>query len=217
MRRIFIVFGVLVAAVGIVSIVWLLGREVVFFFNPNAEVAAVQSYLAKIPGVRVTDISDLNKQASQCLTAYVEVQGKGEIGFNGLSTGSFGHSSRIRLHGIGPYSFRTRQSVNGQERYGYDIDIGAASPIPAARKLGITSVQTAVTRYDELLALVAQWPVITNEWPVGWPAKAGEWSKTSDDEIHFPDSPRGDYYFCLKRKGEGDEQMWPPNYPKGAR
>jgi hypothetical protein len=120
------------------------------------------------------------------------------------------------LHGIGPYGFRTRELVKGQEAYGYDIDVGASSPIPAARKLGITSIQSAIAHYDELLAIVAHWPVTTNDWPHHWPAKAGDWSTTSDEEVHFPDLPRGDYYFCLKRTGGGDEQMWPPNYPKAS-
>ncbi len=217
MRRILIISGVLVAIVGVVSIASFLVREAIFFFDPNAEVAAIRSRLAEIPGVRVTYISDLTKQASQCITAYVKVDRKGEIGFNGLSASSYGHSAHIRLHGIGPYGFRTRELVKGQEGYGYDIDIGTASPIPAARKLGIASVQSAVGHYDELLALVAQWPVVTNDWPRNWPTKAGEWSKTSDEEIHFAHLPKGDYYFCLKRQGEGDGQMWPPDYPKASK
>jgi len=89
--------------------------------------------------------------------------------------------------------------VKGQEGYGYDVDIGTASPIPSARQLGITSVQSAIAHYDDLLALVAHWPVTTNEWPTNWPAKTGEWSKTSAEEVHFADLPRGDYYFCLKQ------------------
>lgn len=210
MRRIFIILGALVTVIGVAAIALFLIAGVAFLLDdPKAEVAAVQKRLAGMPNVKVTYISDLTKQASQCITAYVEVDGKGEMGFNGLSTSSFGHSSHIRLHGIGPYGFRTRELVKRQEWYGYDIDIGTASPIPAARQLGITSVRSAVAHYDELLALVAHWPVTTNEWPRHWPAKTGEWSNTSDEEIHFADLPRGDYYFCLKQGGE-DEQMSPP-------
>ena len=212
MRRVIIILGLLGVVAAVVFIGSFLFREATFFFNPNAEVAVIKSRLEEILGVKVTYISDLTKQASQCITAYVEVEGKGEIGFNGLSTGSFGHSAHVRLHGIGAYAFRMRELVKGQEGYGYDIDVGTASPIPEARKLGITSVQSAVAHYDDLVALVAHWPVTTNEWPRGWPAKTGEWSKTSDEEIHFPDLPRGDYFFCLKRQGEGDGQMWPPGY-----
>jgi hypothetical protein len=209
-----VIFRVLVLAV----VGLLLTFGVLALLNtPQAEVAAIRKHLTAIPNVRVTYISDLTKQASQCITAYVEVDRKGAIGFNGLSTSSFGHSSRIRLHGIGPYGFRTRELVKGQEGYGYDIDVGVSSPIPAARKLGITSVQSAIAHYDELLAIVAHWPVTTNDWPRHWPAKAGEWSTTSDEEVHFPNLPRGDYYFCLKRESDGDEQMWPPNYPKASK
>jgi hypothetical protein len=167
--------------------------------DPQAQVAAVRTRFEQIPNVKLTYISDLTKQASQVISADIEVSGKGQISFSGLSTSSFGSSSRVRLSGIGPYGFRIRQLVGTQEACGYDIDVGAKSPISAARQLGITSVQSAVAHYDELLALVAHWPVTTNEWPSGWPAKTGEWSKTSGEEIHFGDLPRGDYYFCLKR------------------
>lgn len=193
MRRFFIIAGCLVVAllIGIVALV--------VFDNPQAQVAAVRTRFEQIPNVRLTYISDLTKQASQVITADIEVSGKGQMRFTGLSTSSFGSASRIRLSGIGLYGFRMRRLVGTEEAYGYDIDIGATSPIPAARQLGITNVLSAVAHYDELLALVARWPVTTNEWPSGWPLKAGEWSKTSDEEIHFADLPRGDYYFCLKR------------------
>jgi hypothetical protein len=211
MRRATIIAGCVVVAffIGIVALVVL--------DNPQVRVAAVRKCFDQMPNVRVTYISDLTKQASQVITADIEVSGKGEMSFTGLSTSSFGNTSRIRLSGIGPYGFRTRQLVRGQEAYGYDIDNGPSSPIPAARNLKITSVQSAVAHYDDLLALLAPWPVTTNEWPRHWPPKAGEWSVATDEEVHFPDLPRGDYYFCLKRQGEGDGQMWPPNYPKESR
>jgi hypothetical protein len=200
MRRICIISAVVVAVVAVAAIaLFLVGAAAFLLDDPKAAVAAVQKRFEEMPNVKVTYISDLTKQASQSITAYVQVTGKGEIGFTGLSTSSFGHTSHIYLHGIGPYGFRTRELVKKQEAYGYAIDIGSASPIPAARQLGVTSVQSAVSHYDDLLALVAHWPVITNEWPRAWPAKAGEWSSTSGEEIHFADLPRGDYYFCLKR------------------
>jgi len=156
--------------------------------DPKAKVSAMQKRFESMPNVKLTHISDLTKQASQVITAEIEVVGKGEMSFTGLGTTSFQNSSRIRLSGIGPYNFRTREFIQGQEWCGYDIDIGAASPIPAARDLKITSVQEAIAHYDELLALVAHWPVTTNEWP-----------SNLDDMIRFVDAPKGDYYFCLKR------------------
>jgi hypothetical protein len=193
MRRFIIIASCLVGAL-LIGIVVLVVLE-----NPQAQVAAVRTRFEQIPNVRLTYISDLTKQASQVITADIEVSGKGQMSFTGLSPSSFGSASHIRLSGIGPYGFRMRRLVGTQEAYGYDIDIGPSSPIPAARSLGITSVQSAIAHYDELLSLVAHWPVTTNEWPSGWPAKTGEWSKTTGEEIHFADLPRGDYYFCLKR------------------
>jgi len=193
MRRIVIILCSVVA-IFLVAIIALVVLD-----DPKARVSAVQKQFDEIAKVKVTYISDLTKQASQSITAYIEVEGKGEMGFTGLGTSSFGESSHIRLHGIGPYGFRTRELVKERQGYGYAIDIGAASPIPPARKLGITNIQSAVAHYDDLLTLVAHWPVTTNEWPTSWPAKTGEWSRASDEEIHFADLPRGDYYFCLKR------------------
>jgi len=193
MRQIAVILGCLFATFLIAII------ALVVLDDPKARVSAVKKRFEQMPNVRLTFVSDLTKQASQAITADIEVAGKGEMSFSGLSTSSFGDCSHNSLSGIGQYGFRTRQLVKGQEAYGYDIDIGAASPIPAARQLGITSVQSAVAHYDNLLALVAHWPVTTNEWPSGWPAKKGEWSKTLDEEIHFADLPRGNYYFCLQR------------------
>lgn len=167
--------------------------------DPKARVNAVQKRLNQIPNVKVTYISDLTKQASEIISVDIEVAGKGRMRFMGRYRNSFVNSSRIRLSGIGPYGFRTRQLVGTQEAYGFDINIGPSSPIPAARNLHITSVRSAVEHYDDLLALVADWPVITGAWPNGWPPKQGEWSKTSAEEIHFPDLPGADYYFCLKQ------------------
>src|SRR5438552_631985 len=137
----------------------------VFFDNPKARVAAVQKCFDQMSNVKVTFISDLTKQASQIISASVDVKDKGQMGFSSLCPEAFGNSSHVRMFGIGPYDFRTRELVDGQERYGWTIDVGTASPIPEVRRLGITNVQAAVTHHDELLAIIASWPVITNAWP----------------------------------------------------
>jgi hypothetical protein len=159
----------------------------VFLDNPKAEVRAVRKCFEEMSKVKLTYISDLEKQASQVITASIDVEGKGEMGFTRLSPGSFTRSSHVYLHGIRPYSFRTREIVKGQESYGYAIDIGRSSPVPAARQLAITNVQSAVSHYDELLALVTHWPGTTNEWP------------NKSEEIHFTNSDGEDYFFSLKR------------------
>ena len=193
MRRVAIIFCFITAMLLVVFVV------IIALDDPKARVVAVQKCFDEMPNVKVTYISDLTKQASQSITAYVEVKDKGQMGFTGLSPNAFADSSHVRLHKIGPYGFRTRARENGEEGYGYAIDVGPTSPIPAARKLGITNIQSAVAHYDDLNDLVAHWPIISNEWPRNWPPKTGEWSKVSSDEIHFADLPRGDYYFCLKR------------------
>jgi hypothetical protein len=167
--------------------------------NPKLRVQRVQKRFGEMPNVKIEFISDLTKQASDSVSATIEVVGKGRIGFAGLSTASFRHSSHVYLAGIGDYGFRTRELVGDQEAYGYAIDVGIKSPIPEVRKLGITGVQSAVAHFDDLKSLVAQWPVTTNEWPTRWPLKPGQWSNRTDEEVHFSDLPHSDYYFCLKR------------------
>ena len=187
--------------------------ELIIFDNPKSRVEGVRHRFAAIPHVKLTHISDLTKQASRSITASIEVEGKGRIAFTGLSESSFRPHSHIYLAGIGSYGFRTRELEKGQEMYGYAIDVGEISPISGASRLRINSVQSAITNYDSLLALVANWPVTTNEWPSHWPSKDGEWSKTSDEEIHFADLPRGDYYFCLKKlDAEPALSSRPPGY-----
>jgi hypothetical protein len=164
-----------------------------------SELKAVRAKLERIPGAQVLELSGNHDVTLEEIWARINIEGKGEMGFFELNRDSFQQTQSLRLRSIGPYSFRTRQLVGGRESYGGDIEIGPSSPIPAVRSLGITSVQSAVVHYDQLLALVSTWPVTTNEWPSGWPPKKGDWSKKSEEEIHFSDLPHGDYYFCLKR------------------
>ena len=169
------------------------------FDDPQAEVRKVEKCFAGLPGIRLIWISDLTKQASKSIEASVDVPGKGGMSFTGMCPQSFESAPHLYLTGVGPYVFRTRELVKGTERYGWAIDVGPASPVSAFRKLDIRNVQTAASRYDDLIAAIAGWPVTAGEWPASWPAKEGEWSATSDKEIHFPDPPGGDYFFCLKR------------------
>src|SRR5213082_23608 len=109
MRRVAIIVGLVVVAL-LIAIV-----AMVLLDDPKARVAAVRKCFTRIPNVRVTYVSDLTKQASQVITADIEVPGKGQMSFTGLSTSSFGDASHIRLSGIGPYGFRTRELIRGQE------------------------------------------------------------------------------------------------------
>jgi hypothetical protein len=193
MRRIVIISSYVIAALFAVII------AVMLFDDPKARVDAVRKCFDQMPNVKVTFISDPTKQASDIISADVDVANKGRMSFSSLCPEAFGNSPHVRMGGIGPYDFRTRELVDGQERYGWTIDVGTASPIPEVRKLGITNVQSAVAHHDELLAIIINWPVITNGWPTNWPPKKGEWSKTSTQEIHFSDLPKADYYFCLRR------------------
>ncbi|HEY1170295.1 MAG TPA: hypothetical protein VGH19_02890 [Verrucomicrobiae bacterium] len=164
-----------------------------------AELNAVKAELERMPNVKILELNGVHDLTMEEIWTRIDIADKGEMGFFELDRDSFQQTQNLRLTSIGPYSFRTRQLVGDRESYGGDIEIGPSSPIPAVRSLGITSVQSAVAHYDKLLALVSTWPVTTNDWPSGWPPKKGEWSKKSDEEIHFADLPHGDYYFSLKQ------------------
>jgi len=191
MRRITIILFVVTFLVGYIAFD--------IFLEPKIRVQAVRKHFEGMPNVKLTYISNLSKQASDNIIAYIEVDGKGRIGFEGVSSKSFLRSPYINLNGIGPWNFRTRDLEAGREFFGYSIRIGSTSPIPEVRQLGITNVQSAVAHYDELLGLIATWPVTQNEWP------------TANEEVHFPDPPKDDHYFCLRRADLKSTQA-PPGY-----
>ena len=167
--------------------------------SSKARVAAVRAEIEKIPNIRVIGISDLEEQASESITAHIEVHGKGEIGFTSLAPQSFMDSPHICLDSIGPFGFCSRTKIDGYQAYAWWIDIGPDSPIPAARALKLKNVQAAISHYDEILSLFSDWPVTAHDWPSGWPVKDGEWPKTSKEEVHFSDAKSADYFFCLRR------------------
>lgn len=186
-------FGVACASGVLLVTLWVLSD------SPKARVAAVRTEIEKIPNIGITGISDLEKQASESITAHIEVHGKGKIGFTALEPESFKDSRHICLDGIGPFGFCSRTKVDGGQAYAWWVDIGRDSPIPAVRALALTNVQAAISHYDEILSLVSDWPVSTHGWPAHWPVKEEEWSQTSKEEVHFSDSKGVDYFFCLTR------------------
>ena len=183
----------------------------IFSNSPNARVAAVRAGIERIPNVRMAHISDLDKQASESICALIEVPGKGKIGLTSLEPESFKGSRQIFLQSIGPFGFCSRRKWDGQPAYAWWIDIGPDSPIPAARALKLTTVQAAISHYDDILSLVSEWPISSHGWPSGWPVKDEEWSKTSKEEIHFSDANGTDYFFCLTRRDSASPQT-PPGY-----
>jgi hypothetical protein len=81
--------------------------------SPKARVAAVRAALEKIPDVTITNISDLEKQASESITARLKISGKGELGFVLLEPQSFKDSRHICINGIGPFGSCSRTKVGG--------------------------------------------------------------------------------------------------------
>jgi hypothetical protein len=178
----------------------------IFSDSPRARVAAVRAGIERIPNVRMVHISDLDKQASDNIGALIEVRGKGKMGFTSLEPKSFKGTRQIFLQSIGPFGFCSRSN----QFYAWWIDIGPDSPIPAARALKLTTVQAAISHYDDILSFVSEWPISSQGWPSGWPVKDEEWSKTSKEEIHFSDANGTDYFFCLTRR-----DSWSPQTPPG--
>ena len=193
------------AAVTLIIVLWVLND------SPKARVAAVRAEMEKIPNVRMIAISDLDKQASESISALIEVPGKGKMSLTSLEPESFRGSRQLLLQSIGPFGFCSRTKLDGHQAYAWWIDIGPGSPIPAARELKLTTVQAAISHYDEILSLISDWPVTTHDWPLGWPVKDEEWAKTSKEEIHFSDAKGADYFFCLRRTDASPPQA-PPGY-----
>ncbi len=157
-----------------------------YFSSPSIRTQRVRACLDLIPNAEVTYVSDLSKQASQVISASLDIQGKGEIGFTGLSKKSFEEGHHLYLSEIGQVRFRTREIENGRESFGYAIDIGPDGPISELAMLEIASVQSAISHYDDILSCIAGWPSTTNEWP------------KRDQEILFKDDSGDQYHYAKK-------------------
>jgi hypothetical protein len=178
--------------------------------NSKARVVKIREEIQKIPNAKLVGISDLDKQASSSISALLEIPGKGKIGFTDLEPESFGHPPEIHIEEIGPFTFCTRTKFDGHQGYGWSIDIGPESPIPDVRALNITNVQTAITHYEELLSLISKLPSGGNGWPTNWPVSDDEWSKTSNEEMHFVNAKGIDFFISVRRNGGGFGNVPPP-------
>jgi hypothetical protein len=149
-------------------------------------------------------VSDLSKQASQVISASLDIQGKGEIGFTGLSKKSFGDNQHLYLTRIGQVWFCAREIQNGRESFGYAIDIGPDGPISELAKLEITSVQSAISHYDDIYSCIAGWPSTTNEWP------------KRDQEVLFKTDSEDLYYYTTKISQQNIGQVSPEAAPSAS-
>ncbi len=183
-----IVIAVLVATVVAVSLQ-------VYFSSSGVRTQRVRACLVEIPNAEVSYVSDLSEQASQIISASLDIPNKGEIGFTVLSPNSFAESRHLYLNSIGQSRFRTREIENGRESFGYAIDIGPHGPIPELANVEISSVQSAILRYDEILSCIADWPSTTNEWP------------SRKQEILFKDSSGNQYYYTRKIRQQNIRQV----------
>lgn len=177
-RSILLVVGLISVNAGLlVILVW---KE-----RPSALLAEIQECFKRIPNIEITEIVKPPAEFLDSAAVTVAIRDKGEIGFSGLRGRSFKSSSHIHLYKIGNYSLRSRVKMGDQEYFGYDIDVGVDSPVPAIRALKIRNVASAISHYDELLNIVSDWPKSEANWP-----------KTSE-EVHFPAPPKADYFFSL--------------------
>ncbi len=139
--------------------------------SPNVRMRNVRKWLGQIPDIEVNYVSDLNKQASEAITAWVKVNGKGTMAFTGMEQCVFDGSRHIYITEIAGLSFRTHCiDEHGRECCGWAIDIGSDSDITEMARLNITTIQEAILHYDDVLACVSQWPSATNELPEPSPA-----------------------------------------------
>lgn len=192
----------LFAVLLIAGTIWL--ALVIHFNSGPVRTREVRTLLDEIPDTKVTYISDLSKQASQSISALLELPDSRQIGFTHLDKGDFRNSPHIHLLSIGSFHFRNRIIRDGQEGYWYDIDVGSGGPIPEVSELGITNIQSALLHYDTILSCVLRWPATTNEWP------------TRDEEILFKDDSGNEYYYARKISQQDLGQVSPEPAPEGA-
>ncbi len=182
---------------GLVCLTFIVGSALAWYYlkGPGyyAEINAVRERLEDIPGVEILELDCVEDITIEHISGRINIAGKGEVTLFNLSEDSFRHSESIRLRSIGPYDLRVEsegyvgvyESATGNpvrsEFYGGDADIGPAGEFASLFPFEIATVQAVVARYDDILRIIAAWPVESNK-------------------AHFKDRTGTDYYYYVETR-----------------
>ncbi len=158
-----------------------------------AEFNEIQARLKAMPNVALIEIGGNKDLTYEDIWAKIIVEGKGPIHLYSLSRDSFRHAPHMILGAIGPYSIlvegegfvgahkiETGEPVRSQF-HAQAVDISKAGAFARFFPFTIDSIQDVITRYDDIVAALAQWP-------------------QAPHKEHFTDSDGTDYYYCVTRR-----------------
>lgn len=140
-----------------------------YIFAYPSELLFFVSECKKIPGVQVLDAWGNVDTSLADIWVRIDVAGKGVMRFEQLTDEAFRKTGALWLNKIGPFeihvwglAFRGSVGKDGVEVRSHggrrQVNIAEDSPIPELRSLSITNVQDAVESFDDLLAVVSNWP-----------------------------------------------------------
>lgn len=141
-------------------------------FTEAAERREVQHRLETISGITVLDVSG---EVDIGITATVEVSGHGVLTFY-VTPDSFDNAERLAVSRIGGVTFMKSSTTLPPATtcptdrifyYAGAMDVSEHSSIPALAALGIKTISDLVNRYEQLAAVVDDWPEfpeVTSTW-----------------------------------------------------
>lgn len=165
------------------------------FFGPGyyAEFNDIKNAFQNMPEVEIVRAGGNEDVTFEDIWARIRIKGKGEMMIGGLTRQSFENiSPHISIREIGPYKpkiegkmhigateIATGKPVRSQF-WGSGIDIGSEGAFARFFPFQIKNMQDAIARYDDICAVLAEWPV-------------------SPDKKHFQDENGNDYYYCVEQ------------------
>lgn len=156
-----------------------------------SELNAVVAEFRKMPHVELVEINGVDDLFLEHISARIRVQEKGEMVFFNLDRDSFRGAKHLRLCSVGPYTIRVEgegyvgvfEAASGKpvrsQFFGGDADIGPNGEFAKMFPFQISTIQSAVDRYDDIYYLIS-----------GWPQKSAKG--------HFRDAKGTEFYYYIE-------------------
>lgn len=157
-----------------------------------AEFNYIKNAFQNMPEVEIIRSGGNEDVTFEHIWAHIRIKGKGEMTIFGLTRNSFKNTPHLTLASIGPYNVKiegnmrigateitTGKSVRSQF-WGSGINIGSEGAFAKFFPFQVKNVQDAIARYDDICAILAEWPVLP-------------------DKKHFQDENGNDYYYCVEK------------------
>lgn len=156
-----------------------------------AEFNDIKTAFETMPNVEIVEIGGNQDLTYEDIWAKIRVRGTGQVDLYALTRKAFRDSPHIVIGAIGPYDIivegegyvgahriDTGEPVRSQF-YGSAIDIGREGSFARFFPFEVSNVQAVVARYDDIIAIVSQWP-------------------TEPSKQHFKDEEGTDCYYYVK-------------------